>query len=162
MVLLRAATRADAWPIRKLIWRVGINPTGLDWRRFTLLVDETDRLLGCIQIKPHGDGSRELASLAVELACRGQGHARRLVEHMLARSQPPLYLTCARGLQPFYQRFGFRRLAADEMPPYLRRLHRLVNAVPGLLGRPDSMLVMRWDGGRAVGAAIYQASRMRA
>ena len=146
MALLRAATRADAWPIRKLIWRVGINPTGLDWRRFVLLVDEDDHLLACIQIKPHGDGSLELASLAVEPACRGQGHARRLIEHMLAGSRPPLYLTCARRLHPLYQRFGFRLLMPEEMPPVLRRLHRLVNAASRLLSRPDSMLVMRWDG----------------
>ena len=146
MVSLRPATRADAWPIRKLIWRVGINPTGLDWRRFVVLVDERSRLLACIQIKPHGDGSRELASLAVEPACRGQGFARQLIEHMLARSSPPLFLTCARHNRPLYEHFNFRVLEPAEMPPELLRLYRLVNSYTRLLHRPDAMLVMAWDG----------------
>ena len=53
MFTLRSATAADFPAIRKLIWQVGINPIGLDWRRFVLAVDEEGRLLGCGQIKPH-------------------------------------------------------------------------------------------------------------
>lgn len=138
--------RADAWKIRRLIWRLGINPTGLDWRRFTIIAAEDGRLLACAQIKPHHDGTRELASLAVIPQCRGQGFARRLVEHALAQNLPPLYLTCARHLQPLYERFGFRRLNQDELPPDLARLSRMINGPARLLHRADLMLVMRWDG----------------
>ena len=31
---IRKATAADAKAIRALIWKVGINPISLDWRRF--------------------------------------------------------------------------------------------------------------------------------
>jgi hypothetical protein len=44
---LRPATRADAGVIRSLIHTVGINPIGLNWRRFILAVDERDVMLGC-------------------------------------------------------------------------------------------------------------------
>ena len=125
---------------------MGINPTGLDWRRFMIVTSEDGRLLACAQIKPHGDGTRELASLAVLPPCRGRGLARRLVEHTLSHNAPPLYLTCARRLQPLYEHFGFRRLRQAEMPPDLGRLSRLVNGPARLLRRPDPMLVMRWDG----------------
>src|SRR3989304_5329525 len=62
---LRPETAADAGAIRSLIFRVGINPRGLDWRRFQVAVDPGGRLVGCGQVKPHADGSRELASIAV-------------------------------------------------------------------------------------------------
>lgn len=125
---------------------MGINLIGLDWRRFFVIRDEDGRLLACAQVKPHRDGTRELASLAVIPACRAQGLARRLVEHLLAHNPPPLYLTCARHLRPLYERFGFRWLRQDEMPPDLGQLSRWINGLARLLRRPDPMLVMRWDG----------------
>lgn len=146
MDALRPAVRADAWPIRMLVWRVRINPIGLDWRRFMVLVDGRGQLLACAQIKPHRDGSRELASLAVVSGSRGQGYARRLVEYFQGHQPPPLHLTCARRLRPFYQRFGFRALTPAEMPPNLRQLHRLMSGFGRVVGDPEPMLVMRWDG----------------
>jgi len=111
-----------------------------------IVASEDGRLLACAQIKPHSDGTRELASLAVIPECRGRGLARRLVEHALAQNAPPLHLTCARRLQPLYERFGFRRLRQNEMPPDLGWLARMVNGPARLLRRADPMLVMRWDG----------------
>lgn len=162
MEQLRPAVRADAWPIRRLIWRVGINPTGLDWRRFVVLVDEQGQLLACAQIKPHGDGSRELASLAVIPERRGQGCARRLIDHLQAANPPPLHLTCARRLRPFYEGFGFRVLAPREMPPNLRRLHQLMTGLGRLAGQPEPMLVMRWDGKQPQEYNFFHDSTMRA
>ncbi len=125
MFELRSARKEDAAAIRKLIHQVGINPTGLDWRRFMLAVDEHDRMAGCAQVKPHGDGTRELASLAVQPAYRGQGVARQLIEYMLARTPSPLYLTCRSRLQPFYEKFGFQVVSSQELPPYFWRIARL-------------------------------------
>ena len=42
----------------------GLNPFSLGWPRF-LVAEDGGRVVGVAQIKPHGDGSRELASLAV-------------------------------------------------------------------------------------------------
>lgn len=146
MTILRPATSLDQSAIRALIRRVQINPTGLNWRNFVVIVDEQDQLLACGQIKPHRDGTRELASIAVAPGQRGQGLARQIIEHLLAQSSPPLYLTCADHLRGLYERFGFRVLAEEEMPGSLRRIHRLFNFVVRLLHSQRRLLVMGWSG----------------
>ena len=123
--ILRKATRSDAPAIRALIRAVQINPSGLDWRRFLVAVDGDGRMIGCAQIKPHGDGSRELASLAVQPDWRGRGVARALVERLLEEAPRPLYLMCRAGLGPLYERFGFRAIGPEAMPRYFRRIHAL-------------------------------------
>ena len=153
MVTLRPATAVDFPAIRKLIWQVGINPTGLDWRRFLLAADEKGRLLGCGQIKPHHDGTRELASIAVVPAARGQGVARTLITRLMQAEKPPLYLTCQPNLQPLYTRFGFHTLPLAEYTPYFLRLHRLVQMFNRLRGSTESFSLMRWDGREPVEAA---------
>ncbi len=146
---LRKAEPADQPTIRRMVWQAGINPLQLDWRRFTLAVDDDGRVTGCIQVKPHGDGTRELASLVVLGPWRGRGIARRLVEHALAQNPPPLYLTCRSGLERLYERFGFRALAEGELPPYFRRLARLARVFGRMWGMRETLSVMRWDGPRA-------------
>lgn len=121
---MRPARREDAAAIRALILAVRINPTGLVWRRFLLAVDEEDRLIGCGQVKPHRDGTYELASIAVQPQYRGRGVARAIIERLLATNPPPLYLTCRESLRPFYEKFGFVVLQEEELPPYFRRLRR--------------------------------------
>src|SRR5512138_2069609 len=127
MFNLREARREDASAIRRLIWRVRINPTGLDWRRFLLAVDSQDRLLGCGQLKPHRDASVELASIAVQPACRRQGIAQAIILELLARSGRPVFLDCASPLRPFYEQFGFRVIGPEEMPVSFRRQWRWFN-----------------------------------
>jgi N-acetylglutamate synthase-like GNAT family acetyltransferase len=143
MFELRPARKEDAAAIRRLIHLVGINPTGLDWQRFVLAVDPHDRMAGCAQVKPHGDGTRELASLAVQSAYRGQGVARRLIEYLLAHHPPPLYLTCRSRLQPFYEKFGFQVVSPQALPPYFRRIARLAAFFGRGLASPDGLRVMR-------------------
>jgi N-acetylglutamate synthase-like GNAT family acetyltransferase len=144
MFTLRLARREDAANIRRLIWQVHINPFGLDWGRFFLAVDPVDRLLGCGQIKPHRDGSAELASIAVRTGFRRQGIARAVIERLLADTGRPVYLKCASPLQAFYERFGFRVIAPDEMPPTFRQEWRLFDRLKKILlkGMPG-MLVMK-------------------
>lgn len=147
MYTLRPATRADAAAVLWLVWRAGINPTRLDWRRFVLAVDSQGRVIGCAQIKPHAGGARELASLAVRPEWRGRGVARALIEHWLAASRPPLYLTCRARLGPLYEKFDFCTLAPNEdMPAYFRRVSRAAAWIARRLRVKDGLLVMRWDG----------------
>ena len=122
--VLRPAWEEDFRAIRALIRAVGINPTGLDWRRFVVAVTPNEKVIGCGQVKPHSDGSRELASIAVRPAFRRQGIAQAIIERLLAENPPPLYLICRNGLGPFYERFGFRALRENEMPRYFQRLMR--------------------------------------
>lgn len=143
--ILRPATIEDAADIKSLIRLVRINPLDLDWRRFLVASAPDGRLAACAQIKPHADGTLELASLAVGPAWRGQGLARGLVERLLSESPRPIYLTCRSGLEPFYRKFGFRVLAADELTPYFRRLQKLANRVMRLFREGETLLVMKLD-----------------
>ena len=112
--------------IKGLIHEVGINPLGLDWKRFFVAVDEQDRVIATGQIKPHNKGELlELASIAVVEEHRGEGLARAIIEHLLQDSPRPLYLTCRSRLEPFYQKFGFQALSYEEMPRFYQRLSKL-------------------------------------
>jgi N-acetylglutamate synthase-like GNAT family acetyltransferase len=129
---LRPAAEKDAPTIRLLIRQAGINPLGLDWKRFLLAVDETDRCIGCGQIKPHAGGALELASIAVVPEWRGQGVASMIIQALILRSNrfiqaqeaapapSGIYLTCRAGLRSFYERFGFHVLSPGDMPVYFK------------------------------------------
>ena len=139
---LRLATASDAPVIRALVRKARINPIGLDWRRFVLAEARSGQVIGCGQIKPHGDGTRELASIAVVPDWRGRGVARAIIEHLVALEPGPLYLTCRRRLGPFYEKFGFRTLWLEEMPPYFRRLAHLAQTLGVFKAIPQDLLVM--------------------
>ena len=126
---LRPAIEAEAAAIQDLIHLVGINPTGLDWRRFLVAVTPEGQIIGCGQLKPHGRDLLELASIAVLPDHRGEGIARAVIEHLLTGSPRPLYLTCISSLEPFYERFGFSAIEYDQMPRYFQRLSKLAGLV---------------------------------
>jgi N-acetylglutamate synthase-like GNAT family acetyltransferase len=142
-VTFRPATADDAADIKTLIRLVRINPMDLDWRRFLLASSADGELVACAQVKPHADGTLELASLAVRPAWRGRGLARRLVEQLLSQSPRPLYLTCRSSLGIFYEKFGFRALVSGELTPYFRRLQRLAGVF--LFHKDETLLVMKLD-----------------
>ena len=139
---LRPATEADFPEIKALIHQARINPTKLDWRRFTVAVLGGE-VIGCAQLKPVPGSLTELASLAVRPAYRHQGIARALIEHLLTDAPRPVYLTCRSGLEALYEKFGFRTLAVDDMPVYYRRVQRLVNTFVKLTYRDETLLVMK-------------------
>ncbi len=143
VVTLHEAAKADFPAIRALVRQTGINPLGLDWRRFIVAKSPAGEFIGCGQLKPHSDGSLELASLAVVPAWRGRGVARLIIQALMAKAPRPLYLTCRGALGPFYEKFGFRVLHPDEMPSYFRRLSRLAGIMGKLVN--ETMLVMKVD-----------------
>jgi N-acetylglutamate synthase-like GNAT family acetyltransferase len=146
---IRRAVQADQASIAAMVRAAGINPFGLYWPRF-LVAEEDGRVIGVVQVKPHGDGSRELASLAAIPERRGQGVGSALVEAILASETGPVYLTCADRLEGYYVRFGFRNLEPVEMPLYFRRLSRLTRALSAILrvfGLHWRILVMARPGG---------------
>ena len=59
-----------------------------------------------------------VAELHRVAARRGLGVARALIEKLIAQSPRPLYLMCRPELGVFYERFGFRVIGVEEMPPY--------------------------------------------
>jgi N-acetylglutamate synthase-like GNAT family acetyltransferase len=143
---IRPAERKDFPTIRSLIHTVHINPIGLDWRRFLVATTPQGDLLGCGQIKPHTDGSREMASLAVKEQARGQGVARKVIEALLAlEPQRPLYLMCRTRLKLLYNKFGFHAIWLEEMPPYFQRISRVERIINSKAQPDDRLLVMRLD-----------------
>jgi amino-acid N-acetyltransferase len=143
MITVRPARETEASQIRKLIHLVGINPTGLDWKRFVVAVNEQDEMIGCGQLKPHGGDILELASIAVYPEHQGNGIGRAIIEHLLQESSRPLYLICESSNGPLYEKFGFRAIPYEEMPRYFQRLSRLAGLVTTLAQREERLLVMK-------------------
>lgn len=141
---LRRATERDRARIRRLIWRVHINPFGLDWRNFIVAVDAKGRFLGCGQLKPHGPRTRELASIAVVESARGRGVAQAIVARLTASGPRPLYLICLPELMPLYARFGFEEGDSRPLPPHFRRIRRFARFAR-LLRRSRAAVVMALD-----------------
>ena len=105
----------------------------LNWPNFVVAKDddwEDGAIVGVGQVKPHRDGSRELASIAVIPARQGLGIGSAIIETLLAREPGVvLYLTCRAQLEHYYDRFGFHFLVPAEYPRYFKRMVPLVNTV---------------------------------
>jgi amino-acid N-acetyltransferase len=143
MLTIRPAEISDQQAIQKLIRQAHINPTGLAWERFLVAVDQNGNVIGCGQIKPHSDGTRELASIAVTPEYRHQGIASALIEQLLAKSTGELYLMCRSSLGPFYERFGFQPAEGEDLPPYFKRMKRLARLIKSLDKNGETLLVMK-------------------
>ena len=144
MIVIRLATAADQQTITAIIRAVQINRMDLKWQHFVLAVDDNSHtIVGTAQIKQHGDGSRELASIATLPNYRGGGIASQLINHLLAENTGTLYLTCLDKMGAFYERFGFRTTTGPDLPPYFRRLSRVAAAFRFLSNDGHRLLVMR-------------------
>ena len=140
---LREAQESDARQIKDLVHLVGINPMGLDWKRFIVAVDDQDQVIGTGQLKPHGADILELASIAVSPERRGEGIARAIIEHILKDSPRPLYLTCLSTMGPLYEKFGFVSLGYEGMPRYFQRLSKVANVMMSFAREGEKLLVMK-------------------
>ena len=146
---IRPATQADQPAITAMVRAAGLNPFSLHWSRFRVAEDGGSlRIVGLAQIKPHGDASRELASLAAAPDRQGEGIGGALIQHLLAlpEGRSPLYLMCAHPLEGYYTRFGFHRVERAEMPAYFRRMTRVAGvfiAIAALFGEQHRVIVMR-------------------
>jgi amino-acid N-acetyltransferase len=141
--ILRPASRADARRIREIIHQARVNPTGLDWRRFILAVSEGGEVIGCGQIKPHRDGSNELASIAVVPEWRRRGVAGSIIQSLIEIHPGDLYLECRSSLGTYYARFGFRLMAEAGMPPSFRLISRAARWLQKLSIFKEGLLVMK-------------------
>ena len=138
---IRPATAADQQTIRRMIREAGINPMSLHWPNF-LVAEEDGRTIGIGQVKRHGDGSRELASMAVVPERQGEGIGSAVIRELLAlHGHEVLHLTCLTKRRGYYERFGFHRLERAEYPPYFKRLVPVFNSIGRLFGQ--RIIVMR-------------------
>ncbi len=144
---IRPATANDQRAIWAWVWRTGLNPLNLNWRNF-VVAEVEGRLAGFGQLRPHRDGSLELASLVVRPAYRRQGIGSRIVRALLAGQRGPIYLFCESKLQPYYARTGFQPIRDTELPPALARMYRmatwLMRLASAVSRREMSIVAMRW------------------
>ena len=142
---LRPALEAESTQIKALINLVGINPSGLDWKRFLVAVNDVGQVIGCGQIKPHGGDIRELASIAVLPEYRGQGIARDVIEMLLRENPKPLYLMCISHNGPMYEKFGFQAIDVPQMPRYFSRIKKLFDITDVFRKSEEQLLVMKLE-----------------
>ena len=137
----RVATEDDQPTIQRLIREVHLPRMNLQWANF-VVAEEDHEVVGMGQVKSHGDGSRELASIAVVPARQDQGIGGAIIQALLSREPGVvLHLSCRRELEGYYERFGFKRLEPAAYPPYFRRTTLLINRITRFFGL--HLLVMR-------------------
>jgi N-acetylglutamate synthase-like GNAT family acetyltransferase len=142
---IRSALESESAQIKDLINLVGINPTGLDWKRFVVVVTSIGRVVACGQVKPHGVDIRELASIAVHPDYRGLGLARAVIENLLSQHPRPLYLMCMSHNGPMYEKFGFQTVAGSQLPRYFARIKRLFGVAEVFRKSGEELLVMKLE-----------------
>jgi N-acetylglutamate synthase-like GNAT family acetyltransferase len=108
-------------------------------------VNDSGQVIGCGQIKPHGGGIRELASIAVMPDYRGQGIARAIIEMLLHENPIPLYLMCISHNGPMYEKFGFQVIDNSQMPRYFSRIKKLFDITDVLRKSEEDLLVMKLE-----------------
>jgi N-acetylglutamate synthase-like GNAT family acetyltransferase len=141
---IRPAVEVESAQIKGLINMVGINPTGLDWKRFVVAVNARAEVIACGQVKPHGADILELASIAVHPDHRGQGLARAIIEALLEKTPRPVYLMCIAHNGPMYEKFGFAAIEYAEMPRYFQRIKKLFD-VAKIVRHGEDLLVMKLE-----------------
>jgi len=148
-IRIRRATQADQSAIQHMVRQAGLNPFNVRWSNFAVAEDD-GQVIGVGQLRPHSDGSRELASLVVAPDSRRRGIGGQLVRALLADQRPPIFLFCEHDLEGYYARFGFQLVLRSALPKPLARMHRLANMLArvgsALSRREMRIITMRWDG----------------
>lgn len=140
---VRSATKADEPAIKKLIRAVRIRPRALNWQHFVVAVDEAGEVIGCGQVRPRRDGSREAASLAVAEDWRNQGIANAIIEELLERNHRPIWGMCLSHLTGFYEEYGGVEVTQrEEMPSYFRWCARLFGIYARIVPMEGHLAVM--------------------
>lgn len=85
-----------------------------DWIN-TWIVESGNRLIACAKWQ-HYDGYSELQQLYVRPQWRFHGVGAALVDRLSSQTQQPIYLLSDRQSQDYFQRFGFRPIAWDDLP----------------------------------------------
>lgn len=140
---IRSALESESAQIKNLIHIVGINPSGLDWKRFIVALNAEGRVISCGQLKPHGTDILELASIATLPEYERKGLASVVILELLKSPARPLYLMCEEHNGSLYEKFGFRTIAEDEMPKYFRRIKKLFKVADLVMRSGKDLLIMK-------------------
>ena len=129
---IRPARPEDQETIVSYIRQAKINPRNLHWENF-LVAEENGRLIGMRQVKVHAQGTREVGSGFVLPEYRRQGISARLMNEILSREQDTLYLMCRDKRAPYYEQFGFRQVAVDQLPEDFHKEYQIGRFVTSLM-----------------------------
>ncbi|ALF52563.1 GCN5 family acetyltransferase [Nostoc piscinale CENA21] len=141
--VLRQATSTDKWSIRSLVLSAKLDPTQLRWQQFYVIECEGN-LIACGQLR-NFPGAQELGSLVVKSTWRGRGLGSLLTQHLISQATQPLYLEClGEQLSQFYSRFGFVKVAFDNLHPSLQPKFRVSQLAKKLLRVP--VVFMKYQG----------------
>jgi amino-acid N-acetyltransferase len=162
---IRPAAAGDSDAIIALVRSEALNPTNLDWCRFTLALSD-DMIVGAVQVRLNPDGSRELGSLVVKPDLRGQGIAGRLIDAALARVPGGVWAITAAAFTDHYRAWGFVRAERQAVPRTIRFHHRIGRTM-GILNRirgrtPKDLTVLVRKGAAAGEAEAATHPRLRA
>ena len=111
--MIRAARAEEEATIKALIQREHLDPLNVHWQNF-LIAEDQGAIIGIGQVKPYPSG-RELGSLVVVPTRRQSGVGATIVQALIAREGGPLLLFCLGFREPYYARFGFRRVGWREL-----------------------------------------------
>jgi len=131
-ITIRPAQQEDQPTIVSFVQHAKINPRNLHWQNF-LVAEENGQTVGIRQVKVHSQGTREVASGFVLPEYRRQGISARLMNEILSREKGTLYLMCRDIRAPYYEQFGFRRVAVNPLPSDFRKEYRIGRFVTSLL-----------------------------
>ena len=127
-ILLRPAELQDVRNIRDLLHGYAVQGVLLDrseeditlyLKNFTVAVDETGALLGCMAVRDFGNDLLEVRSLAIQPDMRKGGIGRKLVAKAIARldEERDNYRLFALTLQPgFFERLNFEIVEKELFP----------------------------------------------
>ena len=127
-VTLRPAVAADAPAIAELLHSYALQGVLLDrsvddilfyLKNFTVAVDDSGLLLGCMAVRDFGNDLLEVRSLAVQPELRQSGIGRKLVEKAIARlhEERSEFRLFALTLQPgFFEKLGFAIVEKELFP----------------------------------------------
>ncbi len=145
-IIFRTAIEADEPVIRNIVRRARLHPFNLHWRNFVIALDG-DTIVGVGQIKEHGDGTRELASMAILPSYQNQGIGSEIIRQLISGEAGTLYLMCPDFRESFYIRFDFQTITISEIPGSLRvwvQLGRWITSFMALIGSEEfTILAMK-------------------
>jgi len=131
-ISIRHAVEADQATIVSFIRQAKINPRNLHWENF-LVAEENGQVIGIRQVKVHPQGTREIASGFVLPEYRRRGISARLMEELFARETGTLYTMIDEKWAPYYEQFGFQRVAMNQLPSDFRKEYRVGKVITSLI-----------------------------
>ena len=142
-IAIRPARQEDQEAVVSLIRQAKLNPRNLHWQSF-LIAGECRMIVGIRQVKIHEHGTREVASGFVLPEYRRQGISARLMSELLRRQTGPLYTMVNEKRAPYYEQFGFRRVAVDQLPADFRKEYRIGRVVTSFMSlfRKDKIRIV--------------------